>query len=56
MIELDRDKCMVCGGCGAVCPESAIEVLDTYVEIDQSKCISCAACVKMCPVGALVLK
>jgi len=55
MLELDKGKCMLCGGCSAVCPVEAIVVFDSYVEIDQEKCTSCGSCVKICPVGALEL-
>jgi len=56
MLKLDKDKCLLCGGCATVCPkEDAIVVYDSHVEIDQDNCIACGSCVELCPMGALEL-
>jgi len=52
MITVNRYKCGHCGACVGVCPENAIELIDTWVEVSD-KCIECGACAKVCPVGAL---
>jgi ferredoxin len=53
-IEVDRSKCIKCGGCVGVCPADALLFTDK-INLDNGKCISCRNCVKFCPVGALRL-
>jgi NAD-dependent dihydropyrimidine dehydrogenase PreA subunit len=53
MVELEPDKCMLCGGCVAVCPTDCITVYEAWMDIDQGDCTNCGACVKLCPVGAM---
>ncbi|MBD3180737.1 geranylgeranyl reductase family protein, partial [Candidatus Poribacteria bacterium] len=50
---VNRQVCGYCGACVSVCPENAIELVDTYVSIDNNLCSKCLSCVKVCPVGAL---
>lgn len=52
-VEVDRLKCIYCGGCTSVCPFNALELKDTYIEVYPKKCTDCSACVRFCPVGAL---
>ena len=47
----DREKCVACGQCAAVCPASAISQAD-FTATDEARCIVCAACAKYCPTGA----
>lgn len=49
---LDKDKCLKCGGCVAVCPVGALE-LANFPEIDTKKCILCGICAKACPISAI---
>ncbi|MGL1932759.1 MAG: 4Fe-4S binding protein [Desulfotalea sp.] len=51
--EHDKDKCMLCGLCGEVCPLGSITVTDVHTQVDN--CLLCCACVKSCPEGALSL-
>ena len=51
--KINKDKCMYCGGCTAICPVNALELKETYIEVDASKCINCGACEKFCPAGAI---
>ena len=37
------DKCIACGRCALVCPESCIDIGVPYI-IDQSKCVLCGTC------------
>jgi len=53
MVEFEPDKCMLCGGCVAVCPADCITVYEAWVDIDNGECTNCGACVKVCPVGAM---
>ena len=47
----DREKCVACGQCAAVCPAAAIPT-DDPAATHEEKCIVCAACAKYCPTGA----
>ncbi|NYT00345.1 MAG: 4Fe-4S dicluster domain-containing protein [Methanocellales archaeon] len=49
---VNKNKCLYCGACVAVCPVSAIELIDTWIEINED-CNDCGICAKICPVGAL---
>ena len=53
MVQNDKEKCMFCGGCVAVCPKDAIVVYEARVEVDEEKCGDCGNCVSVCPVGAM---
>ncbi|UCE39226.1 MAG: 4Fe-4S binding protein [Thermoplasmata archaeon] len=53
MVDLEYDKCMLCGGCVAVCPADCITVYEAWLDLDNNKCTNCSACVKVCPVGAM---
>jgi len=46
------DKCIACGRCTLVCPESCIEIGVPY-EIDQNRCVQCGTCYHVCPKGAI---
>lgn len=50
---VDRDKCIGCESCVAICPVGAISMVDGKALIDEDTCISCGACVNECPVGAI---
>ncbi|MEO8286705.1 MAG: molybdopterin-dependent oxidoreductase [Chloroflexota bacterium] len=66
-IDIDRDRCVVCGRCVRVCDEVIGAVALAFVErgvetlIDapfgksllETPCTSCGQCVEVCPVGAL---
>ncbi len=51
-ININHEKCTLCGLCIEVCPFSAISVVDDKITIDE-KCTLCGLCVKECPEGAL---
>ena len=46
------DRCIACGRCALVCPESCIDIGVPY-EINQSKCVLCGTCFNVCPKGAV---
>lgn len=52
-IVVDRNKCVGCAKCGAVCPECAITVNDKKASIAAEKCIGCGECLTVCPVKAI---
>lgn len=49
---ITEERCIACGRCALVCPESCIGIGVPY-EIDQSKCILCGTCYNVCPKGAV---
>lgn len=56
-VEIDRDKCVDCGACIAVCPTEAIRFKDDWtIEVDEEECIRCGACVEACPTRALLIR
>jgi len=50
---IDKKKCLACGGCISVCPQDAILMNGCYANVNKDKCNSCAICIRMCPVGAI---
>lgn len=46
---IDYNKCINCGSCEAICPQSAIH----YAKVKKEKCIGCARCWKVCPRNAI---
>ena len=49
---VDKETCVGCGACVAICPVGAIS-LEDKAHIDADSCIGCGACVNACPVGAI---
>jgi pyruvate formate lyase activating enzyme len=47
-----KNKCILCGGCEALCGSSAHSTCNEH-GIDRQKCILCFECVENCPTGAL---
>ena len=52
---VDKNKCLKCGGCVAVCPVGALELVN-FPEVDTKKCVLCGTCEKACPVSAITVK
>ncbi|HEW93844.1 NADH-quinone oxidoreductase subunit I [Candidatus Geothermarchaeota archaeon] len=58
-IVLDIERCIGCGACGWICPDSAIQMKFvegskvTHPAIDFLKCSFCGLCVEICPREAL---
>jgi pyruvate formate lyase activating enzyme len=48
-------KCISCGKCVAICPESAIG-RPGEPRIDRERCTMCGACARVCPSGALKIR
>jgi len=53
MMNVDRGRCMYCGGCVGVCPHQALELKEVLLSVDSDKCTGCGICAKFCPVGAI---
>lgn len=50
---ISQEKCINCGACVKVCPQSTIKVMDNKHFVVEKRCIGCGACSKVCPVGAI---
>ncbi len=48
---LRADKCVGCGACESVCPESCHRM--EGIRFESARCMFCLRCVKACPSGAL---
>jgi ferredoxin len=56
MPQIDRDKCIGCGKCVALCPTHALErVMEKAMLTRPDLCTYCTACEDVCPVGAIEL-
>lgn len=55
VVNVDKTKCIYCGGCVSVCPVNALTLREVAIYCDE-KCTNCEICVKFCPVGALSIK
>ena len=49
------EKCVMCGGCAAVCPKELHRVDAGGHAYDRGACDGCGACAAVCPAGALEL-
>jgi len=52
-IVVDPEKCVSCGKCAPVCPETAISFVAKKSSINPEKCIGCGECMTVCPVKAI---
>lgn len=50
---VDKNTCIACEACIAICPVGAIEMKDGKADINKDTCVSCGACVSECPVEAI---
>jgi L-aspartate semialdehyde sulfurtransferase ferredoxin len=52
----DREKCIDCGACTAVCIPSALYLdEESTLNFDAEKCHACGHCIKACPMRAIDL-
>jgi len=52
-IEIDRDECIVCGACSAVCPSEALIIEGMTLVVLSERCRPCGQAAIVCPTGAL---
>lgn len=48
----DRNRCVGCGACTAVCPNAAVTIENGKAAVDRELCRACGACAAICPLGA----
>lgn len=54
--EIDKDRCISCGACAAICATEAISSDDGRPELSSPlRCTHCAECEETCPVGAITV-
>ena len=54
-IEIDENKCGLCGLCLSICPYNAITIESDKISIDKFKCKGCGTCASICPTNAIDL-
>jgi nitroreductase/NAD-dependent dihydropyrimidine dehydrogenase PreA subunit len=55
-VEIDKDKCTVCGLCVKVCKGAPLFIEDKIVKVDHNRvfgCIACGQCMAVCPNKAI---
>ncbi len=56
-LQLDKDKCVGCGKCTAVCPHRVFTLKGGKAEITSpSACMECGACQLNCPAEAVTVE
>ncbi len=53
IIAVDREICVVCGACSAVCPTEALVVEGLTLVVIPVRCRPCGKAALVCPTGAL---
>jgi len=52
-IEINEEKCGLCGLCLQSCPYNAITIDSDKINVDKFKCKGCGTCVSVCPTNAI---
>jgi ferredoxin len=55
-IDIDKNRCDLCGVCVGVCPENVIRLSPYHLEIEDAGCTRCKKCIWICPVSALSME
>jgi dissimilatory sulfite reductase (desulfoviridin) alpha/beta subunit/TusA-related sulfurtransferase len=51
-----KESCVSCGLCVAICPAGAIDERDDVLALDEEKCIHCGLCIRNCSTSAWTAK
>ena len=54
-LQINQDKCNLCGSCVDTCPFGALSIVDGKIEV-ASSCKMCKLCIKNCPQKAITLE
>lgn len=52
-IEINENKCGLCGLCVISCPYNAISINSEKITVDKFKCKACGMCASVCPTNAI---
>ncbi|MFX1451743.1 MAG: FAD-dependent oxidoreductase [Promethearchaeota archaeon] len=52
-IEINEEKCGLCGLCMYSCPYNAITITNEKINVDKFKCKGCGTCGSVCPTNAI---
>lgn len=52
-IVVEREKCVGCEACVAVCPVGAVRLIEGRALINDDECVRCGACIHECPMEAV---
>ena len=52
-VTVDRDACIPCGACSAVCPSEALILEGMTLVVIPERCRPCGQAALVCPTGAL---
>jgi len=56
-LKLEEEKCVGCGMCLLVCPQSVLSLTNGKIEIaNRDACMECGACSQNCPSDALSVR
>lgn len=60
LLELDTERCTMCGACATACPTDALQFEQTadesVLQHDPNVCMACDRCVRVCPETALTMR
>jgi NAD-dependent dihydropyrimidine dehydrogenase PreA subunit len=54
LIIINTERCNGCGECIAVCPTSALYLVDGKATVDGALCSDCESCIAACPTNAIL--